>query len=517
MATSLGLFGIPRTSPSGAISVIVMAGVSIAVYSALSPSVQCKANIIPSECVSVYSVQQPAVSENVIVLPDACNAFYSIPNHTVKASSNVFSDECTANYSVNDVSVIESSTVHPDVCSAIYSGNSADISGDANIFVDACVAIYSVQQPTILENEIVVPDQCSAVYSINVPIIIGAAEVFPDLCISVYSIISPKILENEVVLPDVCTAAYSLYTPVVNATAIIFPDFCHAIYSVHQPTILENEIVFPDPCIAVYSVIAPLVGTTVRPSSVILEFYVSPYYTVNAGGIPNYRDISKMPTVWLRKCNGHDYENERRLYRKVLTESYNKFGVCMTYYMVSYDTQYDRIWGEDNDRRFIRKFDVMCYFPLQTEEKLWTKFSIEGQDNFSMFCSKDHFRAACTYGQQQVRGNIGKNTYSTYVPKTGDVIQSKYNSYLYEILTVKEESMMMHLNKKYTWELIVKPYLNESISLDTDTSASMGSVSANTGGIDIFDISQDAISAAVPVNYDPKSCERDPQLPYFGW
>lgn len=276
-------------------------------------------------------------------------------------------------------------------------------------------------------------------------------------------------------------------------------------------------IVYPNPCIIMASIYQ--VGETfVFPASSIIQFYVSPYYEVHAGGIPDFLDTDDMPDEWLRKCDGQDYDNERELYRDLTTEAYNRFGVCLTYYIVSYDPKYDKIWGEDNNRRFIRKFELMGFYPLQTEEKMWTKFAIQGIDEFSIFISKDHFRVACTYGDRRVVGNIGKNTYPIYVPKEGDVVQSMYNKYLYEITNVKEEALMIHLNKRYVWELVVRPYMDEHLSLDPTTSASMGTVSAfvNTTP-DIFNIANEVQSAADINSYKPKSCERPPKDPFGGW
>ena len=264
--------------------------------------------------------------------------------------------------------------------------------------------------------------------------------------------------------------------------------------------------------------INPAKATYVLPASSILQLYTSPYYQVEAGGIANFLDTSDMPDEWLRKCDGQDYENERETYRDLTTEAYNKFGVCLTYYIVSYDTKYDKIWGEDNNRRFIRKFDIMGFYPLNTEEKMWTKFAIQGIDEFSIFVSKDHFRVACTYGDTKVVGNIGPGTYPIYVPKVGDVIQSLYNKYLYEITAIKEEAMMVHLSKRYVWELVVKPYMDEHLSLDPTTSASMGNVSAFVDtNPDILNVSNQAISAAAATAYKPKSCELSPRDPFAGW
>jgi len=117
-----------------------------------------------------------------------------------------------------------------------------------------------------------------------------------------------------------------------------------------------------------------------------------------------------------------------------------------------------------------------------------------------------------------VAGNIGPDTYPIYVPKTGDVIQSQYNSYLYEIMNIKEEAMMIHLNKRYVWELVVRPFMDEHLSLDPVTSASMAEVARFINvKPDIFDVHNEAISAAGAIAYTPKSCERPPRDPFGGW
>jgi len=101
----------------------------------------------------------------------------------------------------------------------------------------------------------------------------------------------------------------------------------------------------------------------------------------------------------------------------------------MEYYQTSYDTSYDYLFGEDNNRRFIKKFDFMVLYELPREDKMWTKFGIEGLDNFSMYCAKRHFRAASKSpgGGPEV------------IPRIGDIIMAKYNDYVYEITEVAEE------------------------------------------------------------------------------
>jgi hypothetical protein len=251
-----------------------------------------------------------------------------------------------------------------------------------------------------------------------------------------------------------------------------------------------------------------------------IDTYISPYFTIKAGGLPNYDAADVMPNSWIRKRGGQDYSGEKKLFRGLITEAYNKLGTDVSYFIISYDTQYDRIWGEDDDRRFVRRFDVMCWFPLASEEKMWTKFAIEGIDNFSMYISKEHFSAASTYGHNLVAGNIGPNTYSAYYPKAGDILMSNYNEYIYEVLTVKENAFQALIDKHYCWELILKPFRNRGMMLESSTSASMAAdvdiakyVNANS----IFDISSVIASAASAVEYDPATNETDPRDPFSGF
>jgi hypothetical protein len=161
----------------------------------------------------------------------------------------------------------------------------------------------------------------------------------------------------------------------------------------------------------------------------------------------------------------------------------------------------------------------MSFYPLNKEEKMWTKFAIEGLDNFSMFTSKDHFRLMSTFGHDLVRGNIGEGTYDSYIPKAGDVLQAKYNDYLYEIVSIKEEEMMVHLSKHYVWEFIVSPLKHEHLLLDAATSASIFDQSQISAAEheDIFNIKEVLTSAVSSVLYQPEFAERDPRDPFGGW
>lgn len=197
---------------------------------------------------------------------------------------------------------------------------------------------------------------------------------------------------------------------------------------------------------------------------------------------------TNMKNGWLTKCDPV-YNNERKLFDCLITEAYNQHGVCLVYYVTSYNKNYDKVWGEDNNRFFERKFNFMAYYSLPREEKMWSKFGIQGMDTFSMFVSKLHFRDASTYGMTNVNSNQ-INTYQPYIPLVGDIIKSEYNNYIYEIVEVKEEIGMYLLSKQHIWEFIVKPYKDEHISLSATTSAGMSEISAYTNkSSDVFNIS----------------------------
>ena len=190
----------------------------------------------------------------------------------------------------------------------------------------------------------------------------------------------------------------------------------------------------------------------------------------------------------------------------LVTEAYNKHGICMEYYIATYDKRYDRIWGEDNDRRFERYFDTMVYFQLPREEKMWTKFGIEGSDNFSMWVSKRHFRAASN----------NPLTKQEYIPKMGDVIRSKYNNYFYEIVEIKEDTGLWLQSKQHMWEFVVRVFKDEHISLTSETSAS--AISAYTDkDSDVFDIRNVIDVEKEDVVYKPKSGEQSSNDPFGNW
>lgn len=219
-------------------------------------------------------------------------------------------------------------------------------------------------------------------------------------------------------------------------------------------------------------------------------------------GISNYEDYSALPNGWFTKCTS-TYDNEREFFQYMQMEAYNTFGVPCYYYKMRYDiSASDKIWGEKNDRIIDDYWiDVQTYFNLPRENKQFSKFGIEGLENFVMYLSKKHFEYITT---------------GTWIPRQGDLIQTQYNSNVYEIVEVKEEFGMYLLDKRYTFELIVRPFKDERIGLVGEVSASPLSAYTDKPQ-DIFDIKNPIDAVKDDYLYQPPASEKPNDDPWANW
>ena len=241
-----------------------------------------------------------------------------------------------------------------------------------------------------------------------------------------------------------------------------------------------------------------------------------------AGNLTSMGNGTNMPNGWITKCDSK-YNNERRLFNKVISESIKLDGVCLDFYVTTWDKNYYKIWGEDNNRRFVRKFAINGYYTLPREDKLWTKFGAEGIDTFSIFVAKEHFLLASLYDYQKkcrMYNNLDSSTGKElgYIPRIGDILMAGYNKYIYEITEVKEEAGQYLLSNQYVWEFIVKPFKDEHLTLSPDTSASMTYIQNYIDkDTDIFDVKTVVDDKKIAINYAPKTGEKSSQDYFGGW
>lgn len=167
----------------------------------------------------------------------------------------------------------------------------------------------------------------------------------------------------------------------------------------------------------------------------------------------NYDEWSALPNAWGRKATS-GYNNERELYEVLQMESFNNYGVQMVYYPVGINS--DRVFGEQNARTILRRFDFMSYYELPNEGKKVSVIGITGEDNFPIYVSITHFNYVSTFD------SFGTSAvYEMYTPKIGDIIHSKYNNEYYNIVHVRAEDNMF-LQGKHTYTIQLDLYKNKS-------------------------------------------------------
>ena len=219
----------------------------------------------------------------------------------------------------------------------------------------------------------------------------------------------------------------------------------------------------------------------------------------------NFDNFSRTQNQYFN-FNSEAYNNDKSLIAVMINEVYNKYGVCMEYYITTYDTNYDRIFGEDNNRRYMRNFKFNGYFNTPKEDKMWSKFGIEGTDEVIIWVSKRHFEVASVDSVSGI---------SYMRPQIGDVLKSEYNTYFYEIVEVAEDSGQYLQSNQYIWELTVRPMKDEFIDI---ADGCKNSDIVNVTNInDIFNIDNNIDVEKENVVYKPIRGEKPKNDPFANW
>lgn len=150
---------------------------------------------------------------------------------------------------------------------------------------------------------------------------------------------------------------------------------------------------------------------------------------------------------YLTKKSSSLYAPERELLQVMNQEAVLKFGIPVEFYRIAYDENYldpNRILGENNNKIVINKYEVMVWYKISRENRMWTKFGIESNDIVKMTVPKAHF-------QYKTNG---------YFPQAGDLIIEKSTSRVFEVLTrdESEESHAYLQSQQYNWKLETRLY-----------------------------------------------------------
>ena len=146
------------------------------------------------------------------------------------------------------------------------------------------------------------------------------------------------------------------------------------------------------------------------------------------------------------------YENESKMIDELTTEAINIGGTMGYWYVVDYSLKNERVFGEDNDRTVLRKFPFMFMVDgLPIDDKKWSKFGIEGMDNFHIAIAKTGFAQA-----SQMDADGMTPMFKSRNPHSGDIIQSTHNNVFYRVLDVKDKGDTM-LQRAHSFDCIVTP------------------------------------------------------------
>ena len=211
-----------------------------------------------------------------------------------------------------------------------------------------------------------------------------------------------------------------------------------------------------------------------------------------------YDQYSNLPNKNFFVPTEAPYDKDRRLYEMLTTECFNKFGVQMNYFILSFDTENDPIFKDDNNRRYKRQFEVQGYYELPRDEDLWSKFGIEGLDTFRIFMSKRHFSEASKVYDSNAE----------YTPKEGDLVQAKYNGIYLEVITVKDQ-INQFLQYTHNFELTVQRAKVNHFDVETSATSDdkMVSLSAFANASDLFDIGSFLDAETSAALFDPPTTE----------
>jgi hypothetical protein len=209
-----------------------------------------------------------------------------------------------------------------------------------------------------------------------------------------------------------------------------------------------------------------------------------------------------VPNNWVHKGQAK-YDNDRKLLDHLNSEFINHQGMVGEYYVTTYDKNHDRVYGEDNNRMYTRKFDFMFFTDEMYEPDYSSKFSMWADNTNTLDISKVGFLAASTYGSTGDEKYIDiKNGYTAdptlrfeeYEPKIGDYVKVKAVGLFYEISNVKNR--MTSLQGSSFWQLTLLPMKEERTNTVSDVNGMAEDMQniANVGkqrqeDLDLFDMS----------------------------
>lgn len=221
----------------------------------------------------------------------------------------------------------------------------------------------------------------------------------------------------------------------------------------------------------------------------------------------DYRTFNPQANPLTKKCSVN-YNGERELMQTLTQESITKFGIPMEFYYIGYDEtrgDVDKIFGENEKRQVLNVWtDVMFWYKLQRENRLWSKFGIESSDTFSSWTPKAHFQ----------------NTTGGYFPQAGDIVREMIPNGRFFEVTSREEGdneAVWFQSRQYMWEVKLSLLTVDSTIIVPEQYKNTELYKLINKTADVFDIAGDVEVKKEDVVYTPKAGENHPQSPFITW
>jgi hypothetical protein len=197
-----------------------------------------------------------------------------------------------------------------------------------------------------------------------------------------------------------------------------------------------------------------------------------------------------VPNNWLHKGQS-DYDSERHLLDHLNSEFVNLSGMVAEYYVTTYDKKYDVILGEDNQRRYIRKFDFMFFTDEMYEPDISNNpFGMWSDNSNTMDVAKIGFLASSKNASSGDKDYIDISSgftvnedymFDEYEPKIGDYVKVKSVGLWYEISAIKNR--YTSLQGSSFWQITIIP-MKKNNNISVSDEAGQADVMTNIDNVD---------------------------------
>lgn len=462
--TEFGTVSIVGTSLVNVNKVLSTSDIGITqVYS----SANINTNIIDSsiDIGNVIVSASSVISQNKINTISIIDNDYSIVDHVQPVNT------IDTSSSVSDVIVTASANTSSVIIDTISEIGNVNIIGDAivdnvklvnvstvfDVYVETSVIVYS---DLITSSTLIFNNEAIGGYSVVVDTnTIGSNAIVKPVEIiegSSNFILAAKIATNTQIGPRI-HASVGIAASTITYIRPVIVEVSDGV-DIIQNKISTITTVTEDPTIISHN--------TISVKKIYSEFYA----------FRNYVDIAEVETFdlpWLNcgVAEENPYfsvwsdckESERNFFDRTSTELINLHGVDCTYYHSDYNTENNKLMGEDNDYMYVRKFPIKAMFELPVDQRRATLAGLEVDDKVEVKITIDHFKAASTFDYVSQEYYIN----DSIAPKQSDLIKFDYNGVYYEVLSAKK-SFDNFLQGTHVWRLMITPYVQNKQSVSTD-------------------------------------------------